>query len=166
MAEAIAIEQAPIAPSLKGLAIGEARRVAKKRCGATLDVKLVASEDKPLHVTRQFPEEGDELNEKRVNQGFLTKITRVAASIPFARDAVSVWYCARDPKTPTAAKGVMLAALAYFVLPTDVFPDFLGIIGFTDDAAVFAALITLVGRHLRAEHREAADVLLAKLRAD
>ncbi len=106
------------------------------------------------------------LNEKRVNQGFLTKITRVAASIPFARDAVSVWYCARDPKTPTAAKGVMLAALAYFVLPTDVFPDFLGIIGFTDDAAVFAALITLVGRHLRAEHREAADVLLAKLRAD
>ena len=106
------------------------------------------------------------LNEQRVNQGFLTKITRVAASIPFARDAVSVWYCARDPKTPTAAKGVMLAALAYFVLPTDVFPDFLGIIGFTDDAAVFAALITLVGRHLRAEHREAADVLLAKLRAD
>ena len=106
------------------------------------------------------------LNEQRVNQGFLTKITRVAASIPFARDAVSVWYCARDPKTPTAAKGVMLAALAYFVLPTDVFPDFLGFVGFTDDAAVFAALITLVGRHLRAEHREAADVLLAKLRAD
>lgn len=104
------------------------------------------------------------LNEQRVNQGFLTKIARVAATIPFARDAVSVWYCARDPKTPTAAKGIMLAALAYFVLPTDAFPDFLGVIGFTDDAAVFAALITLVGRHLRAEHRDAADALLAKLR--
>ena len=106
------------------------------------------------------------LNEQRVNQGFLTKITRVAASIPFARDAVSVWYCARDAKTPTAAKGIMLAALAYFILPTDVVPDFLGVIGFTDDAAVFAALIALVGRHLRAEHRDAADALLAKLRKD
>jgi len=66
MAEAIAIQQPAIAPALKGLAIGEARRVAKKRCGATLDVKLVPSEDKALHVTRQFPEAGDELNEKRI----------------------------------------------------------------------------------------------------
>src|SRR4051812_14409580 len=65
MAEAISIEQPAIAPSLKGLAIGEARRVAKKRCNATLDVKLVPSEEKALHVTRQFPEAGDELNEKR-----------------------------------------------------------------------------------------------------
>jgi phage tail-like protein len=40
--------------------------MAKKRASATLDVRLVESEDKPLHVTRQFPEPGDELNEKRI----------------------------------------------------------------------------------------------------
>ncbi len=54
-----------IAPPILGLPIGEARRLVKKRAGATLVVKLVDSEEKPLHVTRQFPEAGDELNEKR-----------------------------------------------------------------------------------------------------
>lgn len=103
------------------------------------------------------------VNEERVRHGFLPKIAKVAASIPFARDIVSVWYCARDPKTPVAAKGVMMAALAYFVLPLDAVPDFLGVLGFTDDAAVIAAVIAIVGRHLRPEHREAADALLLKL---
>ncbi|OYU68638.1 MAG: hypothetical protein CFE28_00650 [Alphaproteobacteria bacterium PA2] len=103
------------------------------------------------------------VNEERVRQGFLPKIARVAASIPFARDAISVWYCARDPQTPLGAKGMMMAALAYFVLPTDAFPDFLGVIGFTDDAAVFAALIAIVGRHLKPHHRAAADALLVRL---
>ena len=61
------IDQLPaIAPPILGLPIGEARRIVKKRAGATLEVKLVDSEDKPLHVVRQFPEAGDELSEKRV----------------------------------------------------------------------------------------------------
>jgi len=51
-----------IAPPLLGLPIGEARRVAKKRAGATLEIKLVDSDDKQLHVLRQFPEAGDELD--------------------------------------------------------------------------------------------------------
>lgn len=103
------------------------------------------------------------VNERRVARGFWPKIRKVAAKVPFARDALSVWYCAADPQTPTAAKGMMMAALAYFVLPTDAVPDFLGVIGFTDDAAVFAALMALVGRHLKDRHREAADELLTRM---
>ena len=64
MAEAQALQPA-IAPKLLELPIGEARRVAKKRAGATLEVKLVPSEDKPLHVVRQFPMEGEELSDRR-----------------------------------------------------------------------------------------------------
>jgi phage tail-like protein len=64
MAEAI-VEKPAVAPDLMGLPIGEARRVAKKRANAVLEIKLVDSEEKPLHVVRQFPEAGDELNEKR-----------------------------------------------------------------------------------------------------
>src|SRR3954465_7117545 len=55
-----------IAPPLVGRPIGEARRVARKRAGATLEIKLVDSEEKQLHVVRQFPEAGDELSERRV----------------------------------------------------------------------------------------------------
>lgn len=103
------------------------------------------------------------VNEERVERGFLPKIRKVAAKVPFAADALSVWWCARDPETPTAAKGMMLAALAYFVLPTDALPDILPVIGFTDDAAVFAALMAILGRTLKPRHKEAAKAFLQRL---
>lgn len=104
-----------------------------------------------------------QVNERRVAAGFWPKVRKVATKIPFAPDLLSVWYCARDPETPAAAKGLMMAALAYFVLPTDAIPDFLGVIGFTDDAAVLAAVIALVGKNLKPAHRQAAEALLAKI---
>jgi uncharacterized membrane protein YkvA (DUF1232 family) len=106
------------------------------------------------------------VNEQRVTRGFWPKIRKVASKVPFAADALSLWWCARDPTTPTAAKGMMLAALAYFVLPTDAIPDVLPAIGFTDDAAVIAALIAIVGKNLKARHKDAAKTFLAKLGSD
>jgi uncharacterized membrane protein YkvA (DUF1232 family) len=106
------------------------------------------------------------LNEERVARGFLPKIKRVAARVPFAAEALSVWWCARDPTTPMAAKGMMMAALAYFVLPTDAIPDVLPALGMTDDAAVIAAVIAIVGKNLKARHKDAAKAFLAKLSAD
>ena len=104
------------------------------------------------------------VNERRVARGFWPKMRRVAARIPFAAEALSVWWCARDPETPAAAKGLMLAALAYFVLPTDAIPDILAGIGFTDDAAVITAVIATLGANVRKRHREAAEKALDKLR--
>ena len=106
------------------------------------------------------------MNETRVRQGFWPKVARTAAKIPFARDVVSVWYCARDPGTPVAAKGMMLAALAYFVLPTDAIPDVLAGIGFTDDAAVIAGVIALLRGNLKDRHRDQARAALDRLEAD
>ncbi|MFO1014826.1 MAG: YkvA family protein [Caulobacteraceae bacterium] len=106
------------------------------------------------------------VNEQRVARGFWPKFRKVAAKIPFAQDLLAVWYCARDPKTPATAKGLMLAGLAYFVLPTDAVPDFLVGFGFTDDAAVIAALLALVGKNLKDSHRLAAQGLLEKLSKD
>ena len=106
------------------------------------------------------------LNEQRVRRGFWPKVRQVAAKIPFAPDLLSVWWCARDPTTPMAAKGMMFAGLAYFVLPTDAIPDILPVIGFTDDAAVIAALIAIVGKNLKSSHREAARAFLDRLAAD
>jgi uncharacterized membrane protein YkvA (DUF1232 family) len=105
------------------------------------------------------------VNEQRVSRGFWPKIRKVASQVPFAADALSLWWCARDPTTPTAAKGMVMAALAYFVLPTDAIPDVLPVLGFTDDAAVIAALIAIVGKNLKARHKEAAQAFLAKLGA-
>lgn len=103
-------------------------------------------------------------NEVRVKRGFWPKISRTAARIPFADQALSAWYAARDPETPAAAKGMMLAALAYFVLPVDAIPDVFPVIGFTDDAAVFAALIATLGANIKLRHREAAERALDRLK--
>jgi uncharacterized membrane protein YkvA (DUF1232 family) len=104
------------------------------------------------------------VNEIRVRRGFWPKLTRVAGKIPFAKDLLSLWFCARDPNTPAAAKGMILAGLAYFVLPVDVIPDVIAGLGFTDDAAVIAALISLVSANIKPEHRAAAGEALERLK--
>jgi uncharacterized membrane protein YkvA (DUF1232 family) len=96
------------------------------------------------------------LNERKVSQGFWPKVRRNLGRLPFVDDLLAVWWCVRDPATPAPAKGLMLAALAYFVSPIDAVPDALAGIGFTDDAAVLAAVLTLVGANLKPRHRRAA----------
>jgi uncharacterized membrane protein YkvA (DUF1232 family) len=71
-------------------------------------------------------------------------------------EVVAAYYCAFDPETPARARGILIGALAYFVLPTDFIPDFLLAFGFTDDLAVLTAAITAIRPHIKDHHREAA----------
>jgi uncharacterized membrane protein YkvA (DUF1232 family) len=91
------------------------------------------------------------------------KLARVAARITFADQLVAAWYCAIDPQTPQHVRGVLLAALGYFLLPADAIPDLIVGLGFTDDASVIAAVLATVGRYLTAEHRERARRRLDEL---
>lgn len=127
--------------------------------------KPMSPED-ALDPSRALAPAVQRVNEVRVNRGFWPKIRRTAAKIPFAGQALSVWFAARDPETPAAAKGLMLGALAYFVLPADVIPDIFAGIGFTDDAAVIAALIATLGANIRKRHRDQAEAALDRLRRD
>jgi uncharacterized membrane protein YkvA (DUF1232 family) len=98
-----------------------------------------------------------------LKRSFWRKLRRLAARIPFAEDLLAAYYCAFDRDTPLAAKATLTAAIAYFVLPADVIPDVLPVIGFTDDAAVLAAAIKLVASHIHPVHRDAARTALTKL---
>jgi len=118
----------------------------------------------PIDPSRALAPAVVRLNEQRVARGFWPKIRKAVARVPFAADALAVWYCASDDETPSAAKGMMLAALAYFVLPTDAVPDFIPMLGYTDDAAVFAALLSVVGRNLKPRHRDAARRAILRIR--
>ena len=83
-------------------------------------------------------------DEGELRQQFWRKARRVAASLPFAEDLLAAYYCAFDRRTPLAVKTSLVGALAYFVLPADVIPDVLPVLGFADDAAVRATAINLV----------------------
>ena len=97
-----------------------------------------------------------------VRRSFWAKAKRLAAQLPFAEDLVTAYYCAFDRATPFPVKAALVAALAYFVLPYDVVPDMLPVLGFADDAAVLATAIRMVAAHIRPEHRDAARKALAR----
>lgn len=101
-----------------------------------------------------------ERNERRTRAKLIPKLLKLAGRIPFADDAAASYYCAIDPDTPLKAKAVLFAALAYFVLPADIVPDFVAGLGFTDDATVLTAALGIVGTHIREPHRRAARRLL------
>ena len=122
--------------------------------------------EKEIDPSRALVPSVMKLNEQRVDAGFWPKIRRVVAKVPFAKEALSVWYCAKDDDTPIAAKGMMLAALAYFVLPVDAIPDFIAGLGYTDDAAVFTALMAIIGRNLKPKHKLAAKRDIERLRGE
>ena len=122
--------------------------------------------EEALDPSRALTPSVQRVNEVRVSKGFWPKIRSTASRIPFAGQVISVWFAARDPETPTAAKGIMLGALAYFVLPFDAIPDIFAGIGFTDDAAVIAALLATLGANVKRRHRDQADAALERLRRD
>ena len=103
-------------------------------------------------------------NEETVRKGFWPKLGKVFAHVPFAEEMVAAYYCAFDRATPLRAKGVLLAALAYFIMPIDAIPDFILGLGFTDDLTVIVTAIAMIRAHMKPEHRDKAREVLERLR--
>jgi uncharacterized membrane protein YkvA (DUF1232 family) len=78
------------------------------------------------------------------DDGFWSKLANFAKAA--GRDlvdlALQLYYALQAPETPLWAKGIILAALGYFISPIDVIPDFIPVIGYADDLGV---LVTAVG---------------------
>jgi uncharacterized membrane protein YkvA (DUF1232 family) len=94
--------------------------------------------------------------EARARAGFFAKAKHHLKKIPKAREVVALYFCLVDPATPAWLKGIVAAALAYFVLPLDAVPDLLPIIGLADDASLLAAAYASVAAFVTAEHLEKA----------
>ncbi|MEL6436676.1 MAG: YkvA family protein [Pseudomonadota bacterium] len=101
-------------------------------------------------------EDEQDKRENKVRDAFWPKFKRAARSIPFSQDLVAAYFCAMDPETPTRVRGILLAALAYFILPLDSLPDFIVGFGFTDDIAVLTAAFAAVSGSITDAHRAAA----------
>lgn len=62
------------------------------------------------------------------------------------RQALLVWSRWRDPATPLAAKLLLAAAVAYIILPFDLVPDFLPVLGWIDDLAMMPIALAIFER--------------------
>ena len=101
--------------------------------------------------------------ERTVRRDFWSALKQFAGRIPFVEDLVAAYYCALDPATPMRVRGILLAALAYFIFRWRYRPLSLLWRGlaFTDDAAVLTALFGLAS-HIKPVHRTAAARALGK----
>lgn len=95
-------------------------------------------------------------DEELARAGFWRKLRRVMGRIPFAEELVAAYYCATDRQTPAHVRAVLMGAIGYFIVPTDMIPDFIATLGFVDDATVLALAIASVSRHIKPEHKSKA----------
>lgn len=100
-------------------------------------------------------------NEAYVKNGIWKKIKRTASKVPFVSDAVALYFCAVDSKTPIHAKVTAFSALAYFISPVDGVLDSIPLIGYGDDAGAIALAIATLEKYITDEHRQKAEEWLS-----
>ena len=104
-----------------------------------------------------------EEQERDVRRDFWTTLKRLAGRLPFVEDLVAAYYCALDPATPMRVRGILLAALAYFIFRWRYrpLPLLWRGLAFSDDAAVLTAVFGLTS-HIKPVHRAAAARALGR----
>ena len=101
-------------------------------------------------------------DENKLRENFWRTARKAARHVPFMEDVVAAYYCALDKETPLRVKGILFAALGYFILPADTIPDVIFGLGFTDDIAVLTAALAAVRAHLKPAHLAAAKEALSQ----
>lgn len=101
--------------------------------------------------------------EETVKEGFWPKMRKFAGKVPFAEDAAAAYYAALDKDTSVGVKATLVGALAYFIMPVDLIPDFVALAGFTDDAAVLAMALASVRGAVTPKHEARAKEALGKV---
>lgn len=96
---------------------------------------------------------GNEASKKDAERKLMDKVVSLMGKLNFLQDAMSMFFCARDAETPGIVKVALFGALAYFLLPLDIIPDAVPIMGFTDDAAIISSALFTFGKYITDEHR-------------
>jgi len=118
------------------------------------------TDQRPPDGTNGPPDNPDDKDERYVRDNLLDKARRTLGRVGFVENAVAAYYCAIDSKTPTHVKAIIIGALGYFIMPIDVVPDIIALLGFTDDATVFYLAWRKVAEHVTEDHRRQAREFL------
>ena len=89
-----------------------------------------------------------------------------SAELPLIYKVLQLFYVMKKPDCPLYIKAAIVTTLGYFISPIDIIPDFIPVVGFTDDlAAVVAALIMAqmyVDEEVKRQARETIDNLFGE----
>ena len=79
----------------------------------------------------------------------IPKVGGKLAKIPTFLSLVKCYITKEYSKVPTATIIAITSALLYFLVPSDMMPDFIPLIGYIDDASVISVCTTLVSHDLK-----------------
>lgn len=98
-------------------------------------------------------------------RGFWKKLRKYAsrAGRKTLETALTLFYCLQDPDTPRWAKSVIIGALGYLILPMDLIPDFIPVVGLTDDLGALVAALGTVAAYIKDTHKMRASIQVARL---
>ncbi len=77
--------------------------------------------------------------------------------------ALILFHCLKDKETPAWARGVIIGALGYLILPTDMVPDMIPGAGFGDDWAAIVVALGTVASYIKDEHKRKAKEQIDRL---
>lgn len=109
----------------------------------------------PVRNADQLVRYGSFYSESR----FWSKIKRITqrTGAELLRPVLQLFYLLQDGEVSLKRKAYIIGALGYFILPIDVIPDFIAVLGFTDDIAVMTLLLKELKDNLTPEIQERVD---------
>lgn len=95
----------------------------------------------------------DDYAEKYSEVGFWDKIKDNVSSIgmKLIYKALQLYYVAQSPDCPMMIKAGIYGALGYLISPIDFVPDFVPVVGYSDDAAAIALALALAQMYVTEE---------------
>jgi uncharacterized membrane protein YkvA (DUF1232 family) len=94
------------------------------------------------------------------------RLWALAASLPYAQDAIAAYFCAIDGRTPLAVKLTLLGALSGFLLPQHLVPKMLRSFVLGGDVAMVLGALQSFAAHIQPEHRRHARLVLIRWRQE
>lgn len=88
----------------------------------------------------------------------MEKLARIAkkAGDKLVFTALTLFHCLQDRDTPTWARTVIVGALGYLILPTDLVPDMIPGVGLADDWGALTAALGTITMYVKKEHKQKA----------
>lgn len=87
------------------------------------------------------------------DKDFVKKLKRIAIKVgsKVLLPALQLYYLMGSKEVPFKAKTLIIGALGYLILPIDLVPDILPMIGFTDDLSALVMVLHTLNKYLTPE---------------
>ena len=118
--------------------------------------------DNYYHSNKEKIYEAEVLESSSFEENTILKIL-VKAGRTISKPALEVLEMAIDPYTPAQVRVSLMAALAYLIMPFDLFPDFMPLVGFSDDFVALSAVLSIWSKYMTPSIRKRAEKKLNRI---